>query len=152
LYAAADLGGGRVRVEPIAAWRGTEAARDELGALLDKLRPYALAWYPGGPANELAPILKSWKGSEELTGAKVTAACMSFAGMVKAGRVIHGADALLDTQLARASKLNSGDGWRFGRRAGDAGSSVDACYAVAGAIHVCLTVPPPAPPRKLVIL
>lgn len=152
LYAAADVGEGRVRVEPIAAWRSTDVARDELGPILDKLNPAAIAWFPGGPANALAPLLGSYERSMELTGANVTAACMGFADLVGAGRVVHSPDALLDIQLARATKLNSGDGWRFGRRLGDGGANVDACYACAGAVYAALTLEPLKPKRRMVIM
>lgn len=152
LYGAANVGEGRVRVEPIAAWRTTDQARDELDVILDKLEPYALAWYPGGPASALAPILNSRKNVHELSGRDVAAACMGFADLAKSGRVLHSADVLLDIQLGRATRLHSGDGWRFGRRLTDQGRNVDAVYAAAGACYAALTVAPPKPRRKRVIL
>lgn len=142
LVIAAELPDGRVRVEVAAAWRSTETARMELPVLLDKLKPAAVAWFPGGPANAFAPMLKSRDGSVELTGTQVTAACMGLADLVAARRVLHPGDPLLDAQLAGTSKLPQGDGFRFTRRGV---GHCDAAYAAAGAIHAALTLPAPTP-------
>jgi hypothetical protein len=145
LAIAAKQADGRVRVQIAGAWDGTDAARSELPALLDKIAPVAVAWYPSGPAAAVAPLLRARKGSLELTGGKVAEACQGLADLVMARGVIHGSDPLLDTHISGAQKLNSGDGWRFIRRSGT--GHADAAYATAGAVHTALTMPEPQRPR-----
>lgn len=128
LVVAAALPDGRVRVEPVASWDSTRVARQELPDLLAQLALIELVWFPGGPANALAPVLKDGRG---LTGNDVTAACMGFADLVQAGAIVHNANPLLDGQVAKASKLQSGDGFRFTRRGM---GNCNALYAAAGAV------------------
>lgn len=139
LAVAAPLGDGRARVGIARAWESTDEARGELAAVLDEIKPVAVAWYPGGPAAALASILRARPGAVELAGNKVAETCQEFADLVKGLRIIHPADPLLDMHVRGANKLNSGDGWRFGRR-GEA--PIDAAYAVAGATRLALTLPP----------
>lgn len=141
LAAAAILGDGRVRVQVIAAWKSTEEARFQLAGVLDKLQPVQLAWFPGGPAAALAPVLRARPGSLELTGSKVGEACQGLADLAVARRVVHPGDPLLDAHVAGASKLHTGDGWRFVRRGA---GHVDAAYAAAGATYTALTMPQPS--------
>lgn len=155
LSAAAVEGDGRVRVEVVAAWESTDTARGELPAALDAVAPAAVAWFPSGPAAELAPVLRlaglkavegaaGWKQTPdgrywiELTGQRVNEACMGFAGMVTGLRVVHPDDPLLTAHVTGASRLEQGDGWRFGRRGG---GHVDAAYSAAGAVYAALTMP-----------
>jgi Phage Terminase len=147
LAVAAALPDGRVRVEIAAAWSSTDAARAELGARLDRIRPVVLGWYPAGPAAALAPVLRARPGVTELTGAKVGEACQGLADLVKAQRVVHPADPLLDSHIKGASRLNSGDGWRFTRKSGH----VDAAYAAAGAVKLAQEMPPPKRARIRII-
>jgi len=150
---AAAASGGRVLIEPVAAWSTTEEARDGLPDLLARISPRAVAWFPSGPAAAIAPVLRPPKPAKtqrrptwdnvELTGADVVEACMSFADLVAARRIVHPGDPLLDAQVAGASKYTQGDGWRFARRGGV--GHVDAVYAAAGATHTALTMP--AKPR-----
>ncbi|MGH3190014.1 MAG: hypothetical protein ACRDOL_22665 [Streptosporangiaceae bacterium] len=139
LAVAAVLPDGRVRVEIAAAWKNTDAARAELGPLLDRIKPVVTGWYPSGPAAAFAPILRARRGSAELTGGKAAEACMGLADLTRALRVVHPADPLLDAHIRGASKLNSGDGWRFTRR-GE--GHVDAAYAAAGAVKLAQELPP----------
>jgi len=141
LAAAAVTGDGRVRVQVIAAWRGTDEARFQLPGVLDALDPVVLAWYPGGPAAALAPILRSRPGSVELVGGKVGEACQGLADLTVARQVVHPGDALLDAHVAGASKLHTGDGWRFTRRGA---GHCDAAYAAAGAAYAAQTMPAPS--------
>lgn len=138
LAIAMGLPDGRVRVAIAGAWDSTEACRTELPALLDKIRPRALGWYPAGPAGALATLIRQRQGQQEITGGKACEACEELADLVRGGRVVHPGDALLDAQVRGAGKLKSGDGWRFTR---SGGGHVDAAYAAAGAVKLALDVP-----------
>lgn len=158
LAAAAKLADGRPRVEIVKAWKTAGEARSELPGLIERIKPAALAWYPTGPAAELASILRpaALKANHrpgkkprepgelpedgELTGAKVAEVCQELAGLARGRRIVHPADPLLDAHIRGAAKLNTGDGWRFTRK-GD--GHVDAAYAAAGAINAALTMPQP---------
>ncbi|SDU42467.1 hypothetical protein [Jiangella alkaliphila] len=157
LGVAAHLGDGRVRGAIRKSWPSAAAARAELADVLDDLAPTAVAWFPSGPSAEFAPILRPagmikmkgrhlHRGREyvELTGLKVSEACMGLAGLTKAGQLIHPADPLLDAHITGSKKLPTGDGWRFVRRGA---GHVSAAYAMAGAAHVALTLPPIARPN-----
>jgi hypothetical protein len=160
LSAAVRLPDGRVRVVVVRAWKTTEQARSELPGVLAALKPTTIAWYPAGPAAALAPILrpnlnsvkignitrKIYKGIEyvELTGLQVSEACQGLADLVRARRIAHPDDALINAHVIGATRLPSGDGWRFVRRGS---GHVDAAYAVAGAVHVALTRPAQARPQ-----
>lgn len=141
LAAAALTDDGRVRVQVIAAWKGTDEARFQLPGVLDTLAPVVLAWYPGGPAAAVAPVLRARPGSVELTGGKVGEACQGLADLAVARQVVHPGDPLLDAHVAGASKLYTGDGWRFVRRGA---GHVDAAYAAAGACYAAQTMPQPS--------
>lgn len=140
LAVAGVLSDGRARVEIVRAWDSTEEARDELGQLLDRIRPVAVAWYPTGPGAAFATLLRKRPGSLELTGSKVPEACQELADLARAGRMVHPGDPLLDDHIRGASKLHSGDGWRFAR---NGEGHVDAAYAAAGAVKAALTMPAP---------
>ena len=146
LAVAARTGDGRVRVEIAAAWDSTDAARTELPALLARIKPRAVAWYPTGPAAALATVLRSAVPAvrgiiyTELTGQAMAEACQEFTDLVRSRRILHPADPLLDADVRAAQKINSADGWRFGRKGG---APVDAVYAAAGAVSAALQVPEP---------
>ena len=148
LAVAALLPDDRVRIEIAGAWASTEAARFELPALLDRIKPQVFGWFPTGPAAALASTLRARRGSTELTGAKVTEACQELADLVKARRIAHNDDPLLNSHIKGADKCISGDGYRFTRK-GDA--HVDAAYAAAGAAKLALTLPPPRRARIRII-
>lgn len=151
LVAAAQLEAGRTRGEPVAAWSSVEEARTStpdkpsLYDLVKKIRPRTIGWYPEGPAAvldvELTKAFPEDKGrirGRRLMGTQQRIACQSLAEQVKAGRILHPDDPLLNTHILGASKLSMGDGWRFVRR--DAGH-VDAAYAFAGAVHLARQIP-----------
>ncbi len=138
LAVAALLSDGRVRVEIAAAWDSTDAARAEIGGMLDRIKPVALGWFPAGPAAALAPVLRARPGLTDLSGGKASEACQGLADMTRTRRVVHPADPLLDSHVRGASKLHSGDGWRFTRKSGH----VDAAYAAAGAVKLAQELPP----------
>lgn len=151
LAAAAEDDDGKVRVEVVAGWATTEEARAELPGLLARVEPRAVAWLPAGPAASLAPIFRRLDRVQvvELKGQEVASACMGFADLVSARRVVHPGDPLLDVHVGSASKLPSGDGWRFTR---NGVGHCDAAYAAAGAVYAAQVVEDEAPlPKPMVV-
>jgi phage terminase large subunit-like protein len=141
LAVAAMLEDGRIRGEIANAWDSTDEARRELPAILDRMKPQAIAWYPTGPGAAFATMLRSRRGSMELTGGKASEACMELADLTVAGSILQPDDPLLNAHVANAAKLPSGDGWRFTRK-GDGIGHVDAAYAFAGAVKAANTLGP----------
>jgi len=133
------LDDGKVRVEVLAAWPSAVQARRELPALLARIAPAAIGWFPSGPGAELGADLRALDALE-IKGAEVTESCQEFAGLVTARQILHPSDPLLDAHVAGTSKLRSGDGWRFARKGV---GHVDAVYAAAGAVRVARTLPAP---------
>jgi hypothetical protein len=153
LAVAARLDSGRARVEIAAAWDSTDQARRELPALLARIQPKVIAWYPSGPAGAFATVLRPARAPygvtyAELTGNQVAAACMEFTDLVRGRAILHPGDPLLDADIRTAQKLNSADGWRFGRRGG---VPVDAAYAAAGAVVTALAMPEPKRARIRIV-
>lgn len=163
LATAAPMPDGRIRVEIAGAWDSAAAAQAELTPLLTKVKPQTFGWYPTGPAAEMGPFLRAHAlrinkhpGKREpteipedgsITGLRVSEACQGLAGIVRGRRIVHADQALLNAHVTFASKLMSGDGWRFVRRGSDENGSllghVDAAYAAAGAVEIALTMPAP---------
>lgn len=141
LVVAARTPDGKIRLETVSAWKTTGEARAELPALLARIKPAAIGWFPVGPGAAFAPVLRPMKGSVELTGGKVTEACQGLADLARGRQLLHSDDPLLNAHIGGAQRLPSGDGWRFTRR-GDRGH-VDAAYAAAGAVYVALTMAVP---------
>lgn len=139
LAVATMLPDGKVRLEIAAAWHSTDAARAELGPLLDQIKPVSLGWYPSGPGAALATVLRARPGLVDLGGGKASEACQELADLVKAFRIVHPADPLLDAHIKGAGRVESGDAWRFVRRGA---AHVDAAYAAAGAAKLALELPP----------
>jgi hypothetical protein len=146
--------GNQVRVEVRAAWPSTEQARAELPAMLAKIRPRVISWFPGGPAGVLATTLRPRPGTEppplerarpgmpayaELTGVRVSEACMTFADLVRARLVLHPGDELLNNHVRNAEKMHVGsdNAYRFTRK----GGHCDAVYAASGAVALALQIP-----------
>lgn len=158
LTAAAVLPDGRVRIEPVKAWAGAAAAVQagrDLPAVVARVRPRRLGWFPNGPGAELTAALSrrpGWPpaGVEllEIRG-DAAAACMELRSQVNAGQVAHGSDPLQDAHVAAAERYDRGDTWVFARRGR---GHCDAAYAAAGAVHLARTLPPPAPIRRLVVV
>lgn len=157
LVAAAVLADGRVRVEVVKAWEGTDQVRRDLAPLLTRVRPKVLGWFPSGPAAALAADLAERPGRlgwpprgvavEEIRG-EVTAVCMGLAEQVSAGQIVHSDDPLLNAHVTGAERLKQGDAWRFSRK-GE--GHCDAAYATAGAVHLARTLPvSPGKPRLVV--
>jgi hypothetical protein len=157
LTAAAVQPDGRVRVEPVRAWDGPgcadRMARD-LPAVLARVKPRALGWFPAGPAAAVAARLRKRTGwppagmtVEEIKG-ETAAVCMGFAEQVTAEQVAHSGDPLQDDHVDHAEKLMQGNVWVFSRK-GD--GHVDAAYAAAGAAHLARTLPPPVGKPRLIV-
>jgi hypothetical protein len=162
LVAAAVLPDGRIRVEVVAAWSGPDATRQlrrELAGKVAVVKPQVFGWFPNGPAAAVAADLADrgqkgraawppWGVKVEEIRAELPAVCMGLAEQVASGQVAHSGDPLLDTHVQAAEKLARGDAWVFTRK-GD--SHVDAAYALAGALHLARTLPPPAPKPLLIV-
>jgi hypothetical protein len=158
LAAAAVLEDGRAPLEGVAAWDGagcTKALREDLPALVARIKPRVIGWFPAGPAAAVAADLadrghRGWPprrvAVEEIKG-DVAPVCMGFADAVDAGLVVHPQDDMLDQHVGAAQRLWRGDVWVFGRKGA---SPIDGAYAAAGAVHLARTLPPP--PAELVVL
>ena len=153
---AAALIDGKLHVEIIEQWDGfgcTQQLRRELPALVRKIRPRTIGWFPNGPAAAIAADLATKRGKgdwwpparvalEELT-AETSSVCMGLADLVVAGEIVHPKDPMLDQHVASAQKLNYGDRWVFTRKAT---GPIDGAYATAGAVHLARLLPPPLSP------
>lgn len=155
--AAAVLEDGRVVGEVFAAWPNVNEAREGLREAFERYRPRAVAWFPYGPATTLGAELEAADGvligSPEMieppehapglvkmSGQDASSACQTLASLVEGRRFAHPDDPLLNAHIAASVRKDQGDGWRFARRgAGDN----DAAYAMAGAVHLARTLPPP---------
>ena len=151
---AAPVTGDRVRVEVAASWTSTATALAELPGLVESIRPRALAWYPLGPGAVMSADLERLYDFTDETkrrpryapdlvrvqGADVSAACQGLVDVVTTRRLLQPRDPLLDAQVHGSRRKDSGDGFRFVRIGA---SHVDAVYAMAAAVHVARTLPPP---------
>lgn len=156
LVAAAHLDG-VTHIDAVAAWDGpyaTKRLRAELPDLVRRIKPRALGWFPSGPAAAVAADLadrghRGWPPPrvtvEEIRG-DATAVCMGLSEQVNAGQIAHSGDPLLTAHVRSAQRLWRGDGWVFTRRNS---GPVDGCYAIAGAVHLARTLPPPRPPLTI---
>ena len=154
LAVAGRLPDGRPRIEVVAEWTSMASVRAELPALLERIKPRAFGWYPGGPAGEMATILQplalrynrhpgkrqdgDWPENGQISGAKVSQVCMELTGLIRDRAIVHAGQELANMHVRGASKLTTGDGWRFTRR-GE--GHCDAVYAIAGAVCATLTMP-----------
>jgi hypothetical protein len=155
--AAAAVVDGLVRVEVVAAWDGhgcTKALRADLPGVVARVRPRTIGWFPLGPAAAVAADMAERRRAgwpprrvklDELR-ADVTAVCMGLAEQVASGALRHPRDPMLTAHINSAQKLKRGDGWVFTRRGT---GPVDGAYAVAGAVHLARTLPPPPPPLSI---
>jgi hypothetical protein len=151
LAVAGLLADGRVRVEIVHIWEGSDAleqARRTLRPMLAVIKPAQFGWFPAGPAAvidaDLRDRSKEGRAAWPPRGMTVQeiksdapAVCMGFAEQVGAYRVAHSGQELLDAQIGSAEKLHMpGDRWVFRR---GAAAHVDAVYAAAGAVHLVRT-------------
>jgi len=84
---------------------------------------------------------------EEIRG-EVTAVCMGLADLVRARKVAHSDDPLLNAHIGGAERLKRGDAWVFSRK-GE--GHCDGAYAVAGAVHLARTLPALVGKPRLVV-
>jgi hypothetical protein len=156
LAVAASLPDGRVRGEIAGAWDSIAKARGELPALLAKIKPRKVGWFPSGPAAAMAADLHRpagytearWKIVAEPIRGDTSAACMGLEEQVRNRAFLHSSDPLLDAHVAEAERMKRGDAWVFVR----AGSGhVDAAYAMAGAVHLARTVRPSTGKPRLIV-
>lgn len=145
----------RVRVEEIASWPTVHLAREELPALLAKIRPRKFGWMPGSSAASMTTTLASpeyprpgvWPPRGvvlEEVRSEVHAVCMSFASEVLGGTLAHSGQELADAHVLSAAKLWRGDAiWVFSRK----GGHCDMAYAMAGAAFLARSIPRPRPMR-----
>lgn len=156
LSVAAKLADGRPRVELVKDWTSHADVRRELAGELAEIKPRAFGWYPGGPCAEIGSVIRplalkinkhggTRKPTEipedgSVAGSRVSEACMEFSGLVRSRGIVHAGQELLDAHIRGASRLSTGDGWRFTRR-GE--GHCDAAYSAAGAVSVLLTMPEP---------
>jgi hypothetical protein len=147
LMAAATVEG-VTHLEVVKAWEGygcTRALRRELPALVEKIKPRTLGWFPGGPAASVAAAMGERAFPrrvevQELNAEAIPRVCMGLAEQVGAQQVSHPRDPLLDSQVSQTQKLPRGDGaWVFTRKGS---GTIDASYAAAGAVHLARTLKP----------
>lgn len=147
-------------VEIVKAWSGfgcTKQVRAELGDLVEKVKPRAFVWYPGGPAAAIAADLrarpsygKAWPPRNvkviELKAESVPVVCMGLAETVHSLQLQHPKDEMMTQHTRQTQKLKRGDVWIF-TRAGT--KPVDGTYAIAGAVHEAKILPPPLGPVSM---
>lgn len=146
---AAAVVDGIVHVDVVKAWDNVADIRRDLGDVAERVRARRFGWLPSGPAAAIAPDLKPRRGHwpprgtelHEIKG-ELTSVCMGLSELVAAGAIVQPRDPLLDAHVRNAQRLRRGDAWVFGRRGAGA---VDGTYALAGAVHLARTMPPPKP-------
>jgi hypothetical protein len=161
LAAAAVLEDGRVRVEALAEWTGATAAvqlERDLPGWVEKIKPQTVGWFPDGPAAAVAGRVADRRGDgvqgwppRGVTVAAIrgetAAACMALNKEIVAVTLAHSGQGGLDDQVLAAEWLRRGDRRVFTRR-GE--GSVDAVYAVAGAVHLARTLPTPVGKPRII--
>lgn len=157
LMAAATIEG-VTYVDVVQEWTGGNvigALRRELAPIVARVKPRALGWFPNGPAAALSADMAADRTAKwpprgvvlDTLHTEATAVCMALPPLVADGSVRHGQDPMVDAQIEGATRLKRGDGFVFARRGA---RSVDAVYALAGAVHLARTLPPPRPALAIV--
>ncbi|MCG3757377.1 terminase [Amycolatopsis sp. Poz14] len=152
LVAAGVLPDGRVRIEVVDTWTDTATLRQKLPALVRRIKPRKVGWFPDGPAASVAADLGERKGwpppgvAVEAIRREVAAVCMGFAEQVTSGEIAHSDDPLLNAHAVSAERQRRGDTWVFVRRGT---GHCDGVYAAAGAVHLARTLPPPVGKPRL---
>lgn len=152
LMAAATIDG-VTWVDVVQAWSGpgcTKQLRADLPGVVAKVRPRTVGWFPNGPAAVLVADMaerprSGWpprRVTLQTLTTEQTAVCMALPALLHGGDVRHQHDPMVTAQVASAQRLRRGDGWVYTRRGA---GPVDAVYAMAGAVHLARTLPPPRP-------
>jgi hypothetical protein len=159
LAAAAVLDDDRVHAEIVAKWDTAAAMRKELPAIVERVRPRALGWFPSSPT---AAVMVDLQNPRQRTATRwpprrvnltpitseTTAVCMGLAELVDAGELRHNGDPLATAHAEGAIRRpRPNDTWVFDRRGG---GHVYALYALAGAVHLARTLPKPRTPLQSV--
>jgi len=171
LAAAAVLPDGRVRVEAVKAWTADDIRQFSIGfrALVRRIQPRALGWFPGGPAASQAATLLGAEidaetGEFKMVGKRpawlprrtvvaplrgeTSAVCMGFAKDVRDVQIAQADDPLLNEHVPGADKLYVGSRWVASRQ-GD--GHCDGYYAAAGATYLARTTPIPTAPTGIIL-
>jgi phage terminase large subunit-like protein len=153
--AAAVVLDGVTHLEIAGTWHGegwSRRLRDELPALVARIKPRMFGWFPLGPAAVVTTDLRKRRGRQawpprgvklQEIVAEVHTVCMGFADRVHVGAVQHPRDRVLTSHVDRTQKLERGEVWTFTRAGVE---PVDATYAAAGADYIARTMPPPLTP------
>lgn len=147
---------GVVHTGIIAGWESVAAMRRELPGIIEAVKPRALAWFPNGPTAAVivelgkprpGTTVKRWPRLMKLTPitTETPAVCMGFASVLDAAELYHDGHDLGTDHVGNATKQERGAVWVFDRR-GD--GYIDALYAMAGAVHVARSMPPPLVPVR----
>lgn len=161
LIATAQHPDGNYYVEPVDSWDSVDEARSGRPApgepdghtptfaeWVERIKPAAFAWLPGGPAAPLAVDIRRLDTDvQDVIGNSVKEACAGFADLVSSRRIAHPGDPMLDAHVEGAQRYDQGDGWRFARRGA---APIDGVYAAAAAVHVLRSLPPPVRRRSFV--
>lgn len=152
---AAALIDGIVHVDVVRDWSGHGAVRQVAGEVPDLVRtvqPRQFGWFPNGPAAAVHAEIavkrrRTWpprKTQLVPITSDTAAVCMALPGLV-ANELWHPNDPMLTAHVKAGTRLVTGARWTFGR--GGAGP-VDGLYALAGAVHLARTMPPPRRKRQ----
>lgn len=171
LVAAAVLPDDRVRVDVVRSWDADDIRHfaTSFRALVKRINPRALGWFPGGPAASQAATLLGAEvdaetGEFKMTGKRpawlprrtevaplrgeTSSVCMGFAKDVRDRMIAQSDDPLLNVHVPGADKLAVGPRWVVARQ--DDGHC-DGYYAAAGATYLARTMPVPSTPTGLVL-
>lgn len=127
----------RAVVELAGAWTSVADARKALPDLLSRIKPRRLGVAPGPAKAALGADVAKIRGLVVLTIEATATACGELVEHVISRRLQHRGDTLLTSHVLGATKIPSGDQFRFGRREGHC----DAAYAAAVAIHLARRLP-----------
>ncbi len=144
---ASPLDDGRVRLDVVGVWDGTDAARHGLDELRSVLRPSAIGWYPKGPGSRLSAAMRK-RGGVEIKSTAVAEAHMTFADWVDARRIVHDGDRILDAHARQTGMVGSAASWVFDRGPG----ATHAMWAAAAALHLALNSETPREGRRTIIV
>ncbi len=145
LVAAALGNDGRVRIEPVAAWDSTQEARKALPDLIQRIAPMKTGYFQSSLASDLNSIPKT----ELIKATDLAPLSVGFAELVHSRQIIHGNDPLLNRHVNSASRMRSGDQWKFCRT--NPSAVIDCLYAAAGAANLTRNSAPSKGKPRIII-